>query len=179
MGVLDGIWHGYYLEESVGDPSARATSYPIKVSFESKGTGFVGQMIDEKPVRHQLLRAVYQELRYRLTPKQREDFEAVLRIDPKAHRVSTLPANSKVIGRVAGRQVTFTKRYEGVHKVEDTVLGKSTVVYQNHRHCVEYVGELDADSDALEGQWTIYKRTGLLRRKKSPEATGRFRLDRR
>lgn len=178
MRVLDGNWHGYYLEESIGDPSARATSFPIRVTFQSKGSGFIGEMIDENPVIVRPLRAVYEAIRHRLDPKQREAFERILLNDPKARRVSTLPAKSHVVGHLHDRQVTFTKRYEGLHKIEDIVLDKATVVYQNARHCVEYRGQLDADSDAIEGQWTIYGR-GFLGRRKSPEATGRFRLDRR
>lgn len=178
MRVLDGIWYGYYLDESIGDPSARAAHFPLKVTFESKGNRISGEMLDEKPITGQPLRTVYEAQRHRLNPKQRDAFEKLLHKDPKARVVATLPSTSKVAGHASGRQVFFLKHYQGVHKVEYVILGESRVVYENSRHRIEYRGELDANSDAIEGQWIIRKR-GFFGRWKSPESMGRFRLDRR
>lgn len=178
MRVLDGVWHGYYLEESIGNPSVRASHFPIRAEFQTKGGRLMGEMTDEKPVTDLPVRVVYESMRHRLDPKQREEYEAILRRDARARAVYRLPAQSRLHGRVDGRRVAFAKEYQGVYRVEYVVLDERRTIFESTRHVVRYEGELDANTDAIEGQWSIHKQ-GLLGRKKAPLAMGRFRLDRR
>jgi hypothetical protein len=178
MRVLDGVWHGYYLEESIGNPALRANHFPIRAEFQTKGTRILGEMTDEKPITELPVRVVYEKSRHRLDAKQRGVYEEILRQDPKARAVYRLPSQSRLHGRVEGRRVSFAKEYQGIYRVDYVVLDESRTIYESSRHVVRYEGELDANTDAIEGQWTIHKQ-GLLGLKKTPLAIGRFRLDRR
>jgi len=147
---LSGAWAGHYYQTG--------TAHPIRMDLVQEGDRLRGSMRDsdtesEKSVFEAALDAGLQ-------PGADEQIVASLRElfpeerDAPIRATSRLPALSLIEGTARGRQVEFTKTYQGEHFVGYRVGGQQFGLTVE-QHAVHYRGEVSADGASLEGRWWI------------------------
>ena len=147
---LTGRWVGHY--------DQRGKEYPITAEFVQDGLKLAGSMRDGQPDRDCSLFEATVEAG--LPPGADEQIDANLRaLIPDApataiRSLSHLPADSEIVGRCEGRDVSFVKSYVGTSfsgfKVGDKIVGMEA-----EGHAVQYRGKLSADGLQVEGRWWI------------------------
>ncbi len=132
---LTGRWRGFY--EQMGQ------RHGIALDVAQRGAAIVGRMRDEDTL---LMGAA---------TVQGEDESGARQTLGEAETMTSLPEWSVVEGNVAGRSVTFEKRYQGVHTNTLRLPGHGEWSMRVPDHRVFYSGRIDATGDRLTGEWHI------------------------
>jgi hypothetical protein len=144
---VGGSWVGHY-EQHGG-------RHGISMHVVQRGESFVGRMRDVDT----MLAG-----RAQMHAQSGDGDERTSVLVGEAEVLSTLPEHSIVEGEVAGRVVTFVKRYQGNTTTNVWLAdapGKQAMTFDAPGHDVHYLGTLDAAGTELAGHWSIPGRHGL------------------
>ncbi len=135
---VSGSWVGHY-EQAGG-------RHGISMHVAQRGQSFVGRMrdVDTLLASRGLLQA-----------HSADDESKRPVVLGEAEVLSTLPEHSIVEGEVAGRIVTFVKRYQGTSSATVRVGDQPSIDFELPGHDVHYHGTLDPGGTELAGHWTI------------------------
>lgn len=167
-GPASGAWCGHYEQHG--------RTFPIEATLKHRGNKLSGNMLDTDGHHRQSLREMLEQSS--VPEDEIEQFidEIRLRFPELPHGEiefrSYLPENSIIAGKLENYEVSFTKRYEGYHKIEYVL---NDLALEDSVQCdtVQYTGVISPDFASIAGHWSIAPANEY-----ETETTGTFQLNR-
>jgi hypothetical protein len=173
--VLNGTWEGYY---DHNNKVYSSKNFPITAMIEQDGKSFRGVMFDGVTEFRHDYRTIIEANEGRMSPFVENLARQTLERCPDYQIESSLPAESRVRGKILGATISFTKTYFGPYSHYGNAGYGRVLLRQINQHRVNYQGTLNPGNNVIEGEWTI-RSGGFLGLFRRTVGTGKFQLVRK
>jgi hypothetical protein len=173
--ILVGTWEAYYDHD---DKLYSSKNFPITAMIEQVGSSFRGIMVDGVTDFQHDYRTIVEAYEGRMSPLAKHFARRTLEKYPDYKIESSMPAQSRIEGKILGDEVSFTKTYLGPCLAYGNTGFGRMLIRRVDRHRVSYQGILTASGGAIHGRWTI-RGGGFLGLFRRTLGTGSFVLFRK